>query len=137
MFKIDKLKKIYKSINSKNFDLKNELAKCRKEYDLNPEYLYLMGLFLSSEKRAYLAIDTLILSLKIDHDEIFLLKKNYEKSSQELINEKINLLIKLFNETSNLKLIEISNKFKDNNDISHVLDLFQNIMPGIKLKNKY
>ena len=137
MFKIDKLKKIYESIHIKNFDLKYELSKCRKEYDLNPEYLYLMGLLLKSEKRAYLAIDVLILSLKIDNNEIFLLKKNYEKCSQELINEKINLLIKLFNETSNLKLIEISNKFKDNNDISHVLDLFQNIMPGIKLKNKY
>ena len=134
MFKIDKLKKIYESINIKNFDLKYELSKCRKEYDLNPEYLYLMGLLLKSEKRAYLAIDVLILSLKIDNNEIFLLKKNYEKCSQELINEKINLLAKLFNEIGNLKLLELNTKFKGNDKMTDVLDLFENIMPGIKLK---
>ena len=134
MFKIDKLKKIYESINIKNFDLKYELSKCRKEYDLNPEYLYLMGLLLKSEKRAYLAIDVIILSLKIDNNEIFLLKKNYEKCSQELINEKINLLAKLFNEIGNLKLLELNTKFKGNDKITDVLDVFENIMPGIKLK---
>ena len=134
MFKIDKLKKIYESINIKNFDLKYELSKCRKEYDLNPEYLYLMGLLLKSENRAYLAIDALILSLKIDNNEIFLLKKNYEKCSQELINEKINLLTKLFNDIGNLKLLELNNKFKVNDEMTDVLSLFENIMPGIKLK---
>ena len=134
MFKIDKLKKIYKSINSENFNLKNELSKCRKEYDLNPEYLYLMGLHLKYENRIYLAIDALILSLKIDYDEIFLLKKNYEKCSQELINEKINLLAKLFNEIGNLKLLELNTKFKGNDKMTDILDLFENIMPGIKLK---
>ena len=134
MFKIDKLKKIYESINIKNFDLKYELSKCRKEYDLNPEYLYLMGLLLKSENRAYLAIDALILSLKIDNNEIFLLKKNYEKCSQELINEKINLLTKLFNDIGNLKLLELNTKFKVNDEMTDVLSLFENIMPGIKLK---
>tara|TARA_B100001029_G_scaffold114439_1_gene94645 strand:+ start:217 stop:624 length:408 start_codon:yes stop_codon:yes gene_type:complete len=134
MFKIDKLKKIYESINIKNFDLKYELLKCRKEYDLNPEYLYLMGLLLKSENRAYLAIDVLILSLKIDNNEIFLLKKNYEKCSQELINEKINLLAKLFNEIGNLKLLELNTKFKGNDKMTDVLGVFENIMPGIKLK---
>ena len=134
MFKIDKLKKIYESINIKNFDLKHELSKCRKEYDLNPEYLYLMGLLLKSENRAYLAIDVLILSLKIDNNEIFLLKKNYEKCSQELINEKINLLTKLFNDIGNLKLLELNTKFKVNDEMTDVLSLFENIMPGIKLK---
>ena len=135
MFKIDKLKKIYKSINSENFDLKSELSKCRKEYDLNPEYLYLMGLHLKYENRIYLAIDALILSLKIDYDEIFLLKKNYEKCSDELIKEKIMLLIKLFNEIDNLKLIELSNNFKGNDGIINVLDLLKAIMPGINLNN--
>ena len=134
MFKIDKLKKIYESINIKNFDLKYELSKCRKEYDLNPEYLYLMGLLLKSENRVYLAIDVLILSLKIDNNEIFLLKKNYEKCSQELINEKINLLAKLFNEIGNLKLMELNSKFKGNDKMTDVLGAFENIMPGIKLK---
>ena len=124
MFKIDKLKKIYKSINSENFNLKNELSKCRKEYDLNPEYLYLMGLHLKYENRVYLAIDTLILSLKIDYDEIFLLKKNYDKCSDELIKEKINLLIKLFNEIDNLKLIELSNNFRGTEGIINVLNFF-------------
>ena len=134
MFKIDKLKKIYKSINSENFDLKSELSKCRKEYDLNPEYLYLMALYLKSENRIYLAIDTLILSLKIDQDEIFLLKKNYEKCSNELLREKTTLLIKLFNEIGNLKLLELSNSFKVNKGIVNVLDSLKAIMPGINLK---
>ena len=134
MFKIDKFKNIYKFINSKNFDLKNELSKCRKEYDLNPEYLYLMGLYLKSENRIYLAIDTLILSLKIDQDEIFLLKKNYEKCSNELLREKTTLLIKLFNEIGNLKLLELSNNFKGNKGIVNVLDSLKAIMPGINLK---
>ena len=134
MFKIDKLKKIYESIHIKNFDLKYELSKCRKEYDLNPEYLYLMGLLLKSENRAYLAIDVLILSLKIDNNEIFLLKKNYEKCSEELIKEKIKFLIELFNEIDNLKLIELSNNFRGNEGIINVLDLLKNIMPGINLK---
>ena len=49
MFKIDKLQNLHNSINKKNFNLQNELAKCRKEYDLNPEYLFLMGLFLKLE----------------------------------------------------------------------------------------
>ena len=134
MFKIDKFKNIYKFINSKNFDLKNELSKCRKEYDLNPEYLYLMALYLKSENRIYLAIDTLILSLKIDQDEIFLLKKNYEKCSNELLREKTTLLIKLFNEIGNLKLLELSNNFKVNKGIVNVLDSLKAIMPGINLK---
>jgi len=134
MFKIDKFKNIYKFINSKNFDLKNELSKCRKEYDLNPEYLYLMALYLKSENRIYLAIDTLILSLKIDQDEIFLLKKNYEKCSNELLREKTTLLIKLFNEIGNLKLVELSNNFKGNKGIVNVLDSLKAIMPGINLK---
>ena len=134
MFKIDKFKNIYKFINSKNFDLKNELSECRKEYDLNPEYLYLMALYLKSENRIYLAIDTLILSLKIDHDEIFLLKKNYEKCSDELIREKTTLLVKLFNQIGNLKLLELSNNFKVNKGIVNVLDSLKAIMPGINIK---
>ena len=96
MFKISKLQNLHNSINKKNFNLQNELAKYRKEYDLNPEYLFLMGLFLKLENRPYLAIDALILSLKIDNDEIFLLKKNYEKCSDDLIKKKIDLLLELF-----------------------------------------
>ena len=134
MFKIDKLQNLHNLINKKNFNLQNELAKCRKEYDLNPEYLYLMGLHLKYENRIYLAIDTLILSLKIDYDEIFLLKKNYDKCSDELIKEKINLLIKLFNEIDNLKLIELSNNFRGTEGIINVLNLLKTSMPGINLK---
>ena len=95
MFKINKLQNLYNSINKKNFNLQNELAKHRKEYDLNPEYLFLMGLFLKLENRLYLAIDALILSLKIDNDEIFLLKKNYEKCSDDLIKKKNRSIIRI------------------------------------------
>ena len=95
MFKIDKLQNLHNSINKKNFNLQNELAKCRKEYDLNPEYLFLMGLFLKLENRPYLAIDALILSLKVDNNEIFLLKKNYEKCSDDLIKKKNRSIIRI------------------------------------------
>ena len=112
MFKIDKLQNLHNSINKKNFNLQNELAKYRKEYDLNPEYLFLMGLFLKLENRPYLAIDALILSLKIDNDEIFLLKKNYEKCSDDLIKKKIDLLLELFILIKNFDLINLINELK-------------------------
>ena len=135
MFKIDKLKKIYKSINSENFDLKSELSKCRKEYDLNPEYLFLMGLFLKLENRLYLAIDALILSLKIDNDEIFLLKKNYEKCSDDLIKKKIDLLLELFILIKNSDLINLINKLKKNQNLDFFLKDIEETMPGINLNN--
>ena len=135
MFKIDKLQKLHNSINKKNFNLQNELAKCRKEYDLNPEYLFLMGLFLKLENRPYLAIDALILSLKIDNDEIFLLKKNYEKCSDELIKKKIDLLLELFILIKNSDLANLINKFKKNQNLDFFLKDIEEIMPGINLNN--
>ena len=135
MFKIDKLRNLHNSINKKNFNLQNELAKCRKEYDLNPEYLFLMGLFLKLENRLYLAIDALILSLKIDNDEIFLLKKNYEKCSDDLIKKKIDLLLELFILIKNFDLVNLINKFKKNQNLEFFLRDIEEIMPGINLNN--
>ncbi len=135
MFKINKLQNIHNSINKKNFNLKNELAKCRKEYDLNPEYLYLMGFFLKLENRPYLAIDALILSLKIDNNEIFLLKKNYEKCSNDLIKKKIDLLFELFSLIKNSDLINLINKLKKNQNLKFFLKNIEEIMPGINLNN--
>tara|TARA_B100001540_G_scaffold251457_1_gene227642 strand:- start:241 stop:669 length:429 start_codon:yes stop_codon:yes gene_type:complete len=135
MFKINKLQNIHNSINKKNFNLKNELAKCRKEYDLNPEYLYLMGFFLKLENRPYLAIDALILSLKIDNDEMFLLKKNYEKCSNDLIKKKIDLLFELFSLIKNSDLINLINKLKKNQNLKFFLKNIEEIMPGINLNN--
>ena len=135
MFKISKLQNLHNSINKKNFNLQNELAKCRKEYDLNPEYLFLMGLFLKLENRLYLAIDALILSLKIDNDEIFLLKKNYEKCSDELIKKKIDLLLELFILIKNSDLINLINKLKKNQNLELFLKDIEETMPGINLNN--
>ena len=135
MFKIDKIQNIHNSINKKNFNLQNELAKCRKEYDLNPEYLYLMGLFLKSENRTYLAIDALILSLKIDNDEIFLLKKNYEKCSDNLIKKKIDLLLELFSLIKNSDLTNLIINLKKNQNLSFFLKDLEENMPGINLNN--
>ena len=135
MFKINKLQNIHNSINKKNFNLKNELAKCRKEYDLNPEYLYLMGFFLKLENRPYLAIDALILSLKIDNNEMFLLKKNYEKCSNDLIKKKIDLLFELFSLIKNSDLINLINKLKKNQNLKFFLKNIEEIMPGINLNN--
>ena len=135
MFKIDKLRNLHNSINKKNFNLQNELAKCRKEYDLNPEYLFLMGLFLKLENRLYLAIDALILSLKIDNDEIFLLKKNYERCSDDLIKKKIDLLLELFILIKNSDLINLINKLKKNQNLELFLKDIEETMPGINLNN--
>ena len=135
MFKINKLQNLYNSINKKNFNLQNELAKYRKEYDLNPEYLFLMGLFLKLENRPYLSIDALILSSKIDNDEIFLLKKNYEKCSDELIKKKIDLLLELFILIKNSDLINLINKLKKNQNLKFFLKNIEEIMPGINLNN--
>ena len=135
MFKINKLQNLYNSINKKNFNLQNELAKYRKEYDLNPEYLFLMGLFLKLENRPYLAIDALILSLKIDNDEIFLLKKNYEKCSDDLIKKKIDLLLELFILIKNFDLINLINEFKKKQNLIFFLKNIEEIMPGIILNN--
>ena len=135
MFKISKLQKLHNSINKKNFNLQNELAKYRKEYDLNPEYLFLMGLFLKLENRPYLAIDALILSLKIDNDEIFLLKKNYEKCSDDLIKKKLDLLLELFILIKNSDLVNLINKFKKNQNLEFFLKDIEEIMPGINLNN--
>ena len=135
MFKINKLQNLYNSINKKNFNLQNELAKHRKEYDLNPEYLFLMGLFLKLENRPYLAIDALILSLKIDNDEIFLLKKNYEKCSDDLIKKKIDLLLELFILIKNFDLINLINEFKKKQNLIFFLKDIEEIMPGIILNN--
>lgn len=135
MFKINKLQNLYNSINKKNFNLQNELAKHRKEYDLNPEYLFLMGLFLKLENRPYLAIDALILSLKIDNDEIFLLKKNYERCSDDLIKKKIDLLLELFILIKNFDLINLINEFKKKQNLIFFLKDIEEIMPGIILNN--
>ena len=135
MFKINKLQNLYNSINKKNFNLQNELAKHRKEYDLNPEYLFLMGLFLKLENRPYLAIDALILSLKIDNDEIFLLKKSYERCSDDLIKKKIDLLLELFILIKNSDLINLINKLKKNQNLEFFLKDIEEIMPGIILNN--
>ena len=135
MFKINKLQNLYNSINKKNFNLQNELAKCRKEYDLNPEYLFLMGLFLKLENRPYLAIDALILSLKIDNDEIFLLKKSYERCSDDLIKKKIDLLLELFILIKNFDLINLINEFKKKQNLIFFLKDIEEIMPGIILNN--
>ena len=94
-----------------------------------------MGLFLKSENRTYLAIDALILSLKIDNDEIFLLKKNYEKCSDNLIKKKIDLLLELFSLIKNSDLTNLIINLKKNQNLSFFLKDLEENMPGINLNN--
>ena len=56
------------------------LISLRKDFSLHPDYLFLMSLFLNMDNRIYLAIDSLLLSIKIDNDMEFLKKRNFLKT---------------------------------------------------------
>ena len=64
-----------------------ELALSRIRYALHPDYLFLMSKYLILDKRYYQSIDALLGSLKLDKDEFFLVKNNFEASKEELITK--------------------------------------------------
>ena len=89
MFNKKEFEDIYQSIKNNQKDkAQKNLKLFREKYDLDPDYLYLMAEFLILEKRFYQAIDTIHVSLLVENDDEFLLKKNFKKSTQELINKK-------------------------------------------------
>ena len=112
------------------------LIKLRSSFFLHPDYLFLMSLFLIKSKRTYLAIDTALLSLKVDNTETVLKKHGYKNSSDELIEERYLFLISMFKKIKNLELVDIlETTMKNKNPISFLIYL-EKIMPGIRLKNK-
>ena len=96
MFKILKFIKIQKFLDSDQNDIANKmLTDDRERYYMHPEYLFLMARYLKTTKKFYQAIDCLHASLQHNNDLNFLSKKNYEKSTNELVKEKILLILEL------------------------------------------
>ena len=137
MFNKKEFEDIYKLIiNNNKIEAQKNLKLLRTKYDLHPDYLFLMSLFLTKEHRYYQAIDTLHSSLLVDNDEIFLLKKNYEKSSQNLIDAKFKLLSEIFKIINNPELSNEAEKLKNAKEQFEFFKKLQILMPGIGFKKK-
>ena len=110
------------------------LISLRKDFSLHPDYLFLMSLFLNMDNRIYLAIDSLLLSIKIDNDMEFLKKRNFIGSSTELIKERYLLLISLFIKIDIPKLTNLTKEALDTGDHLKFINYVNKIMPGIRLR---
>ena len=110
------------------------LISLRKDFSLHPDYLFLMSLFLNMDNRIYLAIDSLLLSIKIDNDMEFLKKRNFIGSSTELVKERYLLLISLFIKIDIPKLTNLTKEALDTGDHLKFINYVNKIMPGIRLR---
>ena len=137
MFNNSEFNNAYNLIKNDKLNEANKLLiKLRSSFFLHPDYLFLMSLFLIKSKRTYLAIDTALLSLKVDNTEAVLKKHSYENSSNELIEERYLFLISMFKKIKNLELVDILEATKKNKNPTSFLLYLEKIMPGIRLKNK-
>ena len=137
MFSNSELNNAYNLIKKDELNEANKiLIKLRSSFFLHPDYLFLMSLFLIKSKRTYLAIDTALLSLKVDNTEAVLKKHGYENSSNELIEERYLFLISMFKKIKNLELVDILEATMKNKNPTSFLLYLEKIMPGIRLKNK-
>ena len=135
MFRIENFKSIYNLIEKKDkFSSQKQLLPLRKRYALNPDYLFLMSKYLILDKRYYQSIDALLGSLKLDKDELFLVKNNFEKSKEELITKKIQLISELFNLIENMDLSIEASKVKSEEELDNYVNKLSKLMPGVKLK---
>ena len=135
MFRIKNFESIYNLIEKNDKVLsQKELAISRIRYALHPDYLFLMSKYLILDKRYYLSIDALLASLKIDKEELFLLKNNFETSKEELITKKIQLFSELFNLIGNKELSLEASKIKSKNELNNYVKKLSKLMPGVKLK---
>ena len=135
MFNIENFKSIYNLIEKKDkFSSQKQLLPLRKRYALNPDYLFLMSKYLILDKRYYQSIDALLGSLKLDKDEIFLVKNNFEASKEELITKKIQLIGKLFNLIGNMELSIEASKVKSEEELDNYVNKLSKLMPGVRLK---
>ena len=137
MFNNSEFNNAYNLIKNDKLNEANKLLiKLRSSFFLHPDYLFLMSLFLIKSKRTYLAIDTALLSLKVDNTEEVLKKHSYENSSNKLIEERYLFLISMFNKIKNLELVDILETAMKNKNPTSFLLYLEKIMPGIRLKNK-
>tara|TARA_B100000686_G_C15979729_1_gene566825 strand:+ start:31 stop:447 length:417 start_codon:yes stop_codon:yes gene_type:complete len=132
MFNKKEFENIYKLIKDNQKDkAQNNLKLFREKYALDPDYLYLMGEFFILDKRYYLAIDTIHVSLLVENDDHFLLKNNFKKSKQELINKKYNVLGDLFRIIDIPELSELAKNSNNPKDQDIFFKKLQKLMPGI------
>ena len=137
MFNNSEFNNVYNLIKNDELNEANKLLiKLRSSFFLHPDYLFLMSLFLIKSKRTYLAIDTALLSLKVDNTEAVLKKHSYENSSNKLIEERYLFLISMFKKIKNLELVDILETTMKNKNPKSFLLYLEKIMPGIRLKNK-
>ena len=137
MFKKKELETVYNLIIKKELAQANQiLINLRKFGVLHPEYLFLMSLFLMETGRTYLAIDSLLLSLKVDNTPEVMMKNNFETTSEKLVKKRYETLISVFEK---IKINDLKNMVIDameKNDASEFLGYLSKVMPGIRLKNK-
>tara|TARA_B100000686_G_scaffold323956_1_gene379202 strand:+ start:900 stop:1316 length:417 start_codon:yes stop_codon:yes gene_type:complete len=137
MFNIKEFEKIYNLLKENNKkDANNNLISYRSKYALHPDYLFLMAEYLTLEDRIYQAIDTLHASLLVDCDDIFLLRNNFEKSSNKLVDKKFELFNKLFKKIDNLELLKQSMNANSDGKRQIFFKKIQELMPGIGFNKK-
>ena len=135
MFKISKFIKIQKYLDNNQNDIANKmLIDDRERYYMHPEYLFLMARYLKTTKKFYQAIDCLHASLQHNNDLNFLTKKNYEKSTNELVKEKILLILELSKIIQNETLVAESEMALKNEDKQKFIEKLDLLMPGVKRK---
>ena len=135
MFRIKNFESIYNLIDKNDkFLSQKELVLSRIRYALHPDYLFLMSKYLILDKRYYQSIDALLGSLKLDKDELFLVKNNFEASKEELITKKIQVLGELFNIIGNNELSIEASKVTSTEERNNYVDKLSKLMPGVKLK---
>ena len=137
MFKKKELEAVYNLLTKKELAQANQiLINLRQSGVPHPEYLFLMSLFLMETGRTYLAIDSLLLSLKLDNTPKVMMKNNFESTSEQLVKKRYEMLI---SSLEKIKINDLKNMVKEameKNDASKFLEHLSKVMPGIRLKSK-
>ena len=137
MFKKKELETVYDLLIKKELSQANNLLINLRPFGvLHPEYSFLMSLFLMETGRTYLAIDSLLLSLKVDNTPEVMKKNNFEGTTEKLVEKRYETLISIFEK---IKISDLKNmviQAKEKNDASEFLEHLSKVMPGIRLKNK-
>ena len=137
MFKKKELEEVYNLLTKKELAQANQiLINLRQSGVPHPEYLFLMSLFLMETGRTYLAIDSLLLSLKLDNTPEVMMKNNFESTSEQLVKKRYETLISLLEK---IKINDLKNmviEAMEKNDASKFLEHLSMVMPGIRLKSK-
>jgi hypothetical protein len=137
MFKKKEFEAVYNLLTKKELAQANQiLINLRQSGVPHPEYLFLMSLFLMETGRTYLAIDSLLLSLKLDNTPEAMMKNNFESTSEQLAKKRYETLISLFEK---IKINDLKNmviEAMEKNDASKFLEHLSKVMPGIRLKSK-